>query len=82
MDVMGSRKRILCTNDDGFLAPGLAALGARGFETRRCDRRRTRPRTKRHKPFPDASPTDAGYISLTPLHLDLTNYQMVEEFEG
>ena len=30
----------------------------------------------------DFRAVDAGYISLTPLHLDLTNYQMVEEFEA
>ena len=25
---------------------------------------------------------DEGYISVTPLHLDLTNYELIEELRG
>jgi 5'-nucleotidase len=30
----------------------------------------------------DFKAVDDGYISVTPLHLDLTNYRLLEEFRG
>ena len=55
--------------------PSEAAENSMAGKTRTC-------RCRRLSSMTDFQAVEDGYVSVTPLHLDLTNYKLLEEIRG